>query len=112
MGANASRIGMLIGMNTTQIAVRLPDELLARLDELIERGEAESRAAAVRAALDHLVAASESRLVGRRIAAGYARHPVGEPDDWGALDAALDWGTAAALRELERQERDAGVGEW
>ena len=104
-----SHLGMLIGM-TTQIAVRLPDELLARIDALVSRGLAASRAEAVRAALERLVAHAESLEVGEAIAAGYAKTPTGEPDDWGALDELLDWGTAAALRDLERQERDAGAG--
>ncbi len=108
----AHHFGMLIGMSSTQIAVRLPDDLLTRVDELVARGEAESRADAVRIALAALVRASESRRDGALIAAGYRRHPVGEPDDWGDLDALLDWGTAATLSDLERQERDAGVEGW
>ncbi len=42
------------------------------------------------------------------IAAGYDRIPPGRSDDWGDLDAALDWGSAAVLSDLERQEQDAG----
>lgn len=101
---------MLIGMST-QIAVRLPDELLARLDALIADGHAASRADAVRIGLERLVTIAESQRIGHTITAGYAAHPVGGPDDWGALDELLDWGTAATMRDLERQEREAGT-EW
>ena len=44
------------------------------------------------------------------IIAGYIDHPVGEPDDWGRLDRMLDWNSAATMAELDRQERDAGLG--
>lgn len=101
---------MLSGM-TTQIAVRLPDDLLSRLDALVERGAVLSRADAVRTALEQFAAVVESQHIGEAIAAGYRRHPTSEPDDWGALDALLDWGTAAVLRDLEHQESEAGV-EW
>jgi Arc/MetJ-type ribon-helix-helix transcriptional regulator len=37
---------------TTQIAVRLPDEMVEFLDQLLMRGEAKSRAAAVTRALE------------------------------------------------------------
>jgi Arc/MetJ-type ribon-helix-helix transcriptional regulator len=46
---------MLFGMQTTQIAVRLPQDLLARLDRAIP-SRFESRADAVRAGLDALLA--------------------------------------------------------
>lgn len=101
---------MLIGMQT-QIAVRLPEELLSRLDVLIARGAATSRADAVRTALERLVTLAESAHAGREIVAGYAEQPVGDTDDWGTLDELIDWGTAATMRDLERQEREAGA-EW
>lgn len=104
------RSGMLNGMQT-QIAVRLPDELLTRVDALVANGLAASRADAVRTALERLVMVAESRRTGEAIVAGYAARPVGEPDDWGTLDELTDWSSAAALADLERQERDAGR-EW
>lgn len=47
-------IGMLSGMHTTQIAVRVPDELLVRLDQQIPHRFA-SRAEAVRDGLSALL---------------------------------------------------------
>lgn len=41
------RVGM-----STQIAVRLPDELVEHLDRLVSSGDVESRAAAVKIALE------------------------------------------------------------
>jgi Arc/MetJ-type ribon-helix-helix transcriptional regulator len=45
---NCYRLGM-----TTQIAVRLPDDLVAFVDELVRSGAVASRAAAVARALEH-----------------------------------------------------------
>lgn len=101
------RIGMLSGMATTQIAVRIPDALLARLDALVEDGHFENRAEAVRRSLERLVIDVEADRVSAAIVAGYLRHPI----SWGDLDRARDWGTAGVLDELERAEREQGL-EW
>ena len=106
---SASRLGMLSGMSSTQIAVRVPDGLLARLDALVEDGHFENRAEAVRRSLERLVIEIEADRVSAAIVAGYLRHPVA--DSWGDLDRARDWGTAGVLDELERAERDQGL-EW
>jgi Arc/MetJ-type ribon-helix-helix transcriptional regulator len=53
---------------TTQIAVRLPDQLVDFLDELIREGEAKSRAAAVMQALER----ERRRRLAERDAAIYA----------------------------------------
>jgi hypothetical protein len=52
------------------------------------------------------------RRIGREIVDGYDRVPSGRPDEWGDLDAALDWGTAAVILDLERQEKEAGIEPW
>lgn len=104
------RFGMLVGM-TVQIAVRLPQQLLARVDQLVQTGSVNSRADAVRQALERLVTAIEHAETTSQIVAGYTDRPVGEPDDWGRLDLMLDWSSAAAMSELDRQEREAEL-EW
>ena len=53
---------------TTQIAVRLPDELVKFLDQLVMQGEAKSRAAAVTHALER----DRRRRMAERDAAVYA----------------------------------------
>lgn len=62
-------------MTTEQIAVRLPQALLARLDELVGRGAYESRAAGVRAGLEAISEAEHQREVDRATVDGYLRIP-------------------------------------
>jgi len=102
---------MIIGM-TTQIAIRVPEDLLASIDEVVAEGSATSRADAVRQAIGFWIRTLEQAKLDIQIAAGYDRIPSGTPDDWGDLEAALDWGTAAMLADLERQEREAGFEPW
>ena len=63
---------------TTQIAVRLPDDLVASLDRLVRRGEAPSRADVVTRAL-------RRELRRRRAVADLERLGDGDPDDLDAL---------------------------
>ena len=67
---------------TTQIAVRLPDEMVAFLDRLVAQGKATSRAALVTSALE--------REMRRQAAEADAAilHQRGAADD---LDALVDW---------------------
>jgi Arc/MetJ-type ribon-helix-helix transcriptional regulator len=60
---------------TEQIAVRLPEELLAVLDDLVDRGVYESRAAAVRAGIEAVLELDRRRLTDRAIVDGYRRLP-------------------------------------
>jgi Arc/MetJ-type ribon-helix-helix transcriptional regulator len=60
---------------TEQIAVRLPAEQLAALDDLVERGVCETRAAAVRAGIEALLELDRRRQQDRSIVAGYERVP-------------------------------------
>ena len=78
-----------------QIAVRLPDALLASLDDLVTRGRFESRAQAVRTAIDELLERDRRRREGEEIADGYRRLP--QTDD--EVEAA----TAAATCSIEEE---------
>jgi Arc/MetJ-type ribon-helix-helix transcriptional regulator len=82
-------------MPTEQIAVRLPEELLAEVDELVARGVYESRAAAVRAGLEAVTESERRRQVDRAVIAGYRRVPAGEAE----LEAAV-----ASLRDAIIEE--------
>ncbi len=80
-------------MGTTQVAVRIDDELLERLDWLVVRCEYDSRADAIRAALIELADRERQREIGEQIAEGYRRIPqtaeeMAVPDfsTWDALD--------------------------
>ena len=63
-------------MATEQIAVRLADDLVAGLDDLVKRGVYESRAAAVRAGVEAVVEMERRRKVDDDIVEGYRRKPL------------------------------------
>jgi Arc/MetJ-type ribon-helix-helix transcriptional regulator len=60
---------------TTQLAVKLPDELLARLDQLVGEGRFASRSEAVRDGISRVVRDAERERIDVAFAAGFARHP-------------------------------------
>lgn len=72
-----------------QIAVRIPDSLAASLDELVATGRFETKADAVRAALEALVDADRRRRVGELIAEGYRRIPQDDDEVKAATRAAI-----------------------
>jgi Arc/MetJ-type ribon-helix-helix transcriptional regulator len=82
-------------MPTEQIAVRLPEELLAELDELVAQGVYESRAAAVRAGIEAVVESERRRKTDRAVVAGYRRAPASEAEHESAV---------ASLRDAIREE--------
>ena len=78
---------------STQVAIRLDDELLERLDWLVVRCRFDTRADAIRAALADLTERERQRDIGEQIADGYRRIPqtadeIAVPDfsTWDALD--------------------------
>ena len=81
-------------MATEQIAVRLPEELLAEVDELVAQGVYDSRAAAVRAGLEAVAESERRRQIDRAVIAGYRRIPPYEVEHESAVaslrDAILD----------------------
>jgi Arc/MetJ-type ribon-helix-helix transcriptional regulator len=82
-------------MPTEQIAVRLPEELLAELDELVAQGVYESRAAAVRAGIEAVAESERRRKTDRAVVAGYHRVPASEAEHESAV---------ASLRDAIREE--------
>ncbi|CAN5631651.1 hypothetical protein BH20ACT2_BH20ACT2_18160 [soil metagenome] len=72
---------MLNGMTTQQIAVRVPSELLERVDDLVRAGRCSSRAEAVRVGLAALTERHRQQLIDEEIRDGYRRDPPGESDD-------------------------------
>jgi len=78
-----------------QIAVRLPGELLDELDELVANGIYESRAAAVRAGIEAIMALERRQQTDRAIVAGYHRVPPTSAEN----DAAI-----ASLRDAIAEE--------
>ena len=60
---------------TVQIAVKLPDDLVARLDDLVRSGRFRSRSSGVRRALEVLVGAEERHRIDAAFADGFQRIP-------------------------------------
>jgi Arc/MetJ-type ribon-helix-helix transcriptional regulator len=81
---------MLHRVATEQIAVRLSEELLAVLDDLVERGVYESRAAAVRAGIEAVLELDRRRLTDHDIVEGYGRLPPTEDDRRAAIASLRD----------------------
>jgi Arc/MetJ-type ribon-helix-helix transcriptional regulator len=82
-------------VTTEQIAVRLPNSLLAELDDLVGRGIYPTRAAAVRAGVEAITQVERDRATDRAIVAGYERIPPGDSE----IDAAV-----ASLRDAISEE--------
>jgi len=65
------------------ITLRVSEERLRKLDDVVARGAYVTRAAALTAALDHLVSEHERREIDRAIVEGYTRiPPTAEEDAW------------------------------
>jgi Arc/MetJ-type ribon-helix-helix transcriptional regulator len=67
---------------TIQIAVRLPDELIADLDRMVGGGRFANRTDAVRHALERLLDDAREADLDAAIVAGYQRVPDEEPEPW------------------------------
>jgi Arc/MetJ-type ribon-helix-helix transcriptional regulator len=77
-------------MTSGQIAVRLPEELLTVLDDLVGRGVYDSRAAAVRAGIEALHELDRRRLVDLAVVEGYRRTPPTGTERGAALESLRD----------------------
>ena len=77
------------------ITFRMPDERVEQLDALVASGAFPTRAAAVRAAIDQLLASLESEAIDRAIIDGYTRIPQTDED--------VRWAEAAARRSIAEE---------
>lgn len=77
-------------MATQQVAVRLPAPLLASLDDLVESGAYESRAAVVRAGIEAIAELERERRIDRAIVEGYTRTPSTDAEGRAALASLRD----------------------
>jgi Arc/MetJ-type ribon-helix-helix transcriptional regulator len=82
-------------MATEQIAVRLPAEQLAVLDDLVARGVYETRAAAVRAGIEVVLELDRRHRDDRAIVEGYRRLPSTDVEQAAAI---------ASMREAIAEE--------
>jgi Arc/MetJ-type ribon-helix-helix transcriptional regulator len=71
-----------------QIAIRIPNDLASDLDGLVSSGRFETKADAVRTALEALIDAERRAELGRRIVEGYQRVPQEDADVGAASQAA------------------------
>ncbi len=71
-----------------QIAIRIPDALAARLEELVTSGRFETKADAVRTALEAMIDGTRRADIGRQIVEGYLRVPQEDSDVAAASQAA------------------------
>ncbi|HEV2362177.1 MAG TPA: ribbon-helix-helix domain-containing protein [Acidimicrobiales bacterium] len=65
---------------TTQIAVKLPDELVAAADQLVADGSFDSRSELVRRGIEVIVRAGQRRAVDDAYRAGYTATPETEQE--------------------------------
>ncbi len=86
---------MLAQMGTEQIAVRIPEEPLRALDQLVAAGLYESRAAAVRAGIELVIALQARQRIDQAIVDGYRRRPPTPAEGAAAI---------ASLREAIAEE--------
>jgi Arc/MetJ-type ribon-helix-helix transcriptional regulator len=75
---------------TEQIAVRLPEELLYVLDDLVARGVYDSRAAAVRAGIEAVLELDRRLLTDLAVVDGYRRTPPTDADREAAIASLRD----------------------
>ncbi len=76
------------------ITLRVSEERLRKVDEAVAQGNFPTRAAALSAALDRLLADAERRRIDESIVEGYTRiPPTSEEDDW------AEWSTTESIRE-------------
>lgn len=81
---------MLNGMSTQQIAIRLSEDQLAAVDDLVDRGVYANRAAAVRAAIDVVVELDQRRRIDDAVIEGYLRCPPTHPEHDAAVASMRD----------------------
>jgi len=68
----------------TQLAARFEDEVVARVDALVEAGRFQSRADALRHAVQVYLEDERRRLIGEAIAEGYRQIPQDDDEIAGA----------------------------
>lgn len=80
---------------TTQLVTRVPDEVVAVIDDLVREGVFDSRSDAVRAGLGDVIDRRRRAAVGQAIADGYRRVPQ--------TDAEVSWSDAASAAMIAEE---------
>jgi predicted transcriptional regulator len=98
----------------TQTMVQLNSELIELLDQRA-RQVGVSRSQLIRQAIEAFLAADREAVIDRQIVEGYTRMPQGgeyDADEWGDLDTLMTALTMDQMRQLDREEREAGYERW
>jgi Arc/MetJ-type ribon-helix-helix transcriptional regulator len=77
------------------ITVRMPEDSVARIDELVRAESYESRASFIVDAINRLVEELEERQIDRKIVEGYTRFPQTEEE--------RRWAEESALRSIAEE---------
>ena len=85
----------MLSRMTTPVPTRFTDEELALIDQLVDRGVADSRSAVIRRGVHHLADSVHRAQVGEAIAAAYRAVPQTREDD------ELAMANAIAMTEAE-----------
>lgn len=70
----------------TTVAFRIPEELVAQIDELVAEGRFRNRTDAFRTAVEALVRARAERVLDEAIVAGYLAAPQDDADESAARE--------------------------
>ena len=80
---------------TVQLVARVPDDVIAAIDDLVQEGVFDSRSDAVRAGLVAVIDRRRRLAVGEAIAEGYRRVPQSDDD--------LAWSDAASAAMIAEE---------
>jgi Arc/MetJ-type ribon-helix-helix transcriptional regulator len=83
-----AEVGWYAFRMSQQIAIRIPDALAEQLEELVSSGRFETKADAVRTALEAMIDGARRADIGRQIVEGYRRVPQEDVDVAAASQAA------------------------
>jgi hypothetical protein len=90
---------------TTQIALRISDELAAEVDAIVAAGDDKlTRSDALRLAIEQFVMRYRAGEIDRAFVEGYRRFPASEPDEWGSLDTAHAVAAAYVAQCLDSED--------
>jgi predicted transcriptional regulator len=101
-------------MARTQTMVQLNEDLLKLVDDRAAR-EGVSRSRLIRRALEAFLAEDREAAVDRQIIEGYRKMPQGgefDADEWGAIGDLMTALTLDQMRQVDREEREAGLPPW
>ncbi len=101
-------------MARTQTMVQLNEQLIEMLDRRAASAGV-SRSRLIREAIEAFLESDKAATVDRQIIEGYRRQPQGgefDADEWGDIERLMFALTADQMRQLNAEEREAGLEPW